>query len=119
MRDSRGPVSLLPGALVTESPRTAGLTSVAPPGPGAPFRSLSVVVAERDPATTTSGRSPTSPTPLDPMLEPADAELTVRTFYALFESYLPYLPLADTLEQLSRGTLSDLVLSCMSMLVKR
>ncbi|GAA5961636.1 hypothetical protein JCM8115_004712 [Rhodotorula mucilaginosa] len=98
--------------------RWLGLTSVAPPGPGAPFRSLSVVVAERDPSTTT-GRSPTSPTPIDPLLESADAESTIRTFYTLFESYLPYMPLADTLESLSRGTLSELVLTCMHMLVKR
>lgn len=101
---------------VTNAP--TGLTSVAPPGPGAPFRSLSVVVAERDPSTTT-GRSPTSPTPIDPLLESADAESTIRTFYSLFESYLPYMPLADTLESLARGTLSELVLTCMHMLVKR
>lgn len=104
--------------LLSHQTRGTGLTSVAPPGPGAPFRSLSVVVAERDPSTTT-GRSPTSPTPIDPLLESADAESTIRTFYTLFESYLPYMPLADTLESLSRGTLSELVLTCMHMLVKR
>jgi hypothetical protein len=36
----------------------------------------------------------------------------MNTFYTLFESYLPYMPLADTLESLSRGTLSELVLTC-------
>ncbi|GAA5881705.1 hypothetical protein JCM3774_005343 [Rhodotorula dairenensis] len=110
-----------PPPIVVRQPffRWLGLTSVAPPGPGAPFRSLSVVVAERDPATVTSGRSPTSPTPLDPMLESAEAESTIRTFYTLFESYLPYMPLADTLEALSRGTLSEVVILCMTSLVVR
>lgn len=53
------------------------------------------------------------------MIGTAQAEATVRTFYTLFENYLPYMPLADTLDALARGTLSEVVLVGMTMLVKR
>lgn len=94
-----------------------GLTSVMPPLQGAPFRSLSVTVQQ--PVTSPTNPPPVPPPPRDPAVESAEAEARVRTFYTLFESYLPYMPLSDTLEQLARGTLSEGVLVGMSALVKR
>ncbi|GJN89980.1 hypothetical protein Rhopal_002969-T1 [Rhodotorula paludigena] len=97
--------------------RWLGLTSVVPPGPGA-----SAIAAQ-------GGGTTTSPPPLSGAarassnpavaLDGPEAEARVRTFYALFDSYLPYMPLASALEQLRRGTLSEVVLVAMSALVKR
>ncbi|GAA5919072.1 hypothetical protein JCM6882_003712 [Rhodosporidiobolus microsporus] len=102
--------------------RWMGLTSVMPPPlKGSSFRTLSVPVQERSPSSSTPAQ-PASPhpPPRNPLvLDPAEAETRVRTFYALFESYLPYMPLQETLEQLAQGTLSEIVLVSMSALVKR
>ncbi|KAL7343634.1 fungal-specific transcription factor domain-containing protein [Rhodotorula toruloides] len=71
--------------------RWLGLTSVMPPLQGAPFRSLSVTVQQ--PVTSPTNPPPVPPPPRDPAVESAEAEARVRTFYTLFESYLPYMPL--------------------------
>lgn len=106
-----------PLAASPNHPSSAGLTSVVPPLQGAPFRSLSVTVQQAATSPTNAPAAP--PPPQDPAVESAEAEARVRTFYTLFESYLPYMPLSDTLEQLARGTLSEAVLLAMSALVKR
>ncbi|BGP34469.1 hypothetical protein JCM10296v2_006290 [Rhodotorula toruloides] len=107
------------GPILVRQPffRWLGLTSVMPPLQGAPFRSLSVTVQQ--PVASPTNPPPVPPPPRDPAVESAEAEARVRTFYTLFESYLPYMPLSDTLEQLARGTLSEGVLVGMSALVKR
>ncbi|GAA6010876.1 hypothetical protein JCM10207_003971 [Rhodosporidiobolus poonsookiae] len=118
IKEEASPASSTP-SLVIRQPffRWLGLTSVVPPQQGAPFRSLSIAVQER---TTPPPSHPTPPpAPRNPAVESAEAEARVRTFYALFESYLPYMPLQQTLEQLARGTLSEVVLVSMSALVKR
>ncbi|EGU11021.1 hypothetical protein RTG_03037 [Rhodotorula toruloides ATCC 204091] len=81
------------GPIVVRQPffRWLGLTSVMPPLQGAPFRSLSVTVQQ--PVTSPTNPPPVPPPPRDPAVESAEAEARVRTFYTLFESYLPYMPL--------------------------
>ncbi|KAI5478112.1 C6 transcription factor [Pseudohyphozyma bogoriensis] len=116
--------------------RWLGLTSVAPPPVGAPFRSHSVAIRSSNPSASTASNpshSPSSSTPLapkpsppitlasprDPIAELAESTARIRVFYELFESYLPFMPLEETLEQARAGTLSEVVVVAMSALVKR
>ncbi|GAA6036448.1 hypothetical protein JCM8097_003512 [Rhodosporidiobolus ruineniae] len=98
--------------------RWLGLTSVMPPLQGVTFRPLTIAVQERDDAPSTAPPAP-RPGPSDPVVKAAEAEAWVRVFYALFENYLPYMPLQEALEQIARGTFSEIVLVSMCALVKR
>ncbi|GAA5878893.1 hypothetical protein JCM8547_007546 [Rhodosporidiobolus lusitaniae] len=126
-REERGASTATAAESVSDDPpvvvrqpffRWLGLTSVMPPLQGVPFRSLSIAVQERVDAPS-NGQPAPRPASRDPAVEAAEAEARVRTFYGLFENYLPYMPLHEALEQLARGTLSEIVLVSMSALVKR
>ncbi|GAA5820458.1 hypothetical protein JCM11251_005634 [Rhodosporidiobolus azoricus] len=125
---SKGKEKATPEVEVEEAPvirqpffRWLGLTSIMPPLQNTAFRPLSVAVQERTvPPPLKSAPPHALKPPSSPLLlDLSEAETKIRTFYALFESYLPYMPLGEALDHLKRGTFSEIVLLSMSALVKR